>query len=72
MGVCEPLMPDVVTPKVHHNNRSYSADLPSDLAWWAVTQRTSKNHKLSKLRGGHLRGYDRLPGTIRYSSHVET
>ena len=30
--VCEPLMPDVVAPKVHQNNRSYmsSADLPSD------------------------------------------
>ena len=31
-SVCEPLMPDVVSPKVHQNNRSYvsSADLPSD------------------------------------------
>ena len=31
-GVCEPLMPDVVLPKVHQNNCSYvsSADLPSD------------------------------------------
>ena len=49
-GVCEPLMPDVVVSKAHQNNRSYvsSADLPSDsqrknLAWWAVTRRTSKN-----------------------------
>ena len=31
-GVCEPLMPDVVSPKVHQNNCSYvsSADLTSD------------------------------------------
>ena len=44
-GVCEPLTPDVVLPKVHQNNCSYvsSADLLSDslrenLAWWVVTQ----------------------------------
>ena len=32
MGVCEPLMPDVVSPKVHQNNCRYvsSADLPLD------------------------------------------
>ena len=32
MGVCEPLMPDVMAPKAHQNNCSYvsSADLPSD------------------------------------------
>ena len=31
-GVWEPLMPDVVSPKVHQNNSSYvsSAELPSD------------------------------------------
>jgi len=30
--VCEPLMPDVMAPKAHQNNRRYvsSADLPSD------------------------------------------
>ena len=53
MGVCEPLMPDVVVPKAHQNNRS-SADLLSDslhknLAWWAVTWRTLKNHKIVKI-----------------------
>ena len=60
-GVCEPLMPDVVLPKVHQNNCSYvsSADLPSDslcenLAWWAVTQRTLKNHKTVKIGGWAL------------------
>ena len=58
MDVCEPLMSDVVAPKVQQTNRSYvtSADLPSDslhkiLAWWAVTQRTLKNHKTVKLGG---------------------
>ena len=57
-GMCEPLMPDVVVPKAHQNNRSYvsSADLPSDsllqnFAWWAVTQRTLKNHKTVKIGG---------------------
>ena len=58
MGVCEPLMPDVVAPKAHQNNHSYvsSADLPSDslcknLAWWVVTRRTSKNHKTVQIGG---------------------
>ena len=48
-------MPDVVASK---RNRSYvsSADLPMDsirknLAWWAVTQRTLKNHKTVKIGG---------------------
>ena len=52
-GVCEP---DVMVPKVHQNNYSYvsSADLPSDLlrkdlAWWAITRRTSKNHNTVKI-----------------------
>ena len=42
-------------------NRSYvsSADLPMDsirknLAWWAVTRRTSKNHKTVKIGGWAL------------------
>ena len=44
--------------------RTIAADLPSDslhqdLAWRAVTWKTSKTKKLSKLGGGHL------PGTIR-------
>ena len=72
-GVCEPLRPDVVVPKAHENNCSYvsSDDLPSNslrknLAWWAVTQRTLKSHKLSKLVGGHLCRYGCLPRTIWY------
>ena len=43
MGVCKPLMPDVMVPKMHQKNCSYvsSADLPSDslcknFAWWEV------------------------------------
>ena len=60
-GVCEPLMPDVMVPKAHQNNCSYvsSADLLSDslyknLAWWAVTRRTLKNHKTVKIGGWAL------------------
>ena len=52
-GVCEP---DVVAPKAHQSFVS-SADLPSDslhknLAWWAVTRRTLKTTKPSKVGGG--------------------
>ena len=53
--VCEP---DVVAPKTHQNNHGYvsSADLPVDslrknLAWWAVTRRTLKNHNTVKIGG---------------------
>ena len=46
-------MPDVVAPETHQNNRSYVRQLSGptfdslrkNLAWWAVTWRTSKNHK---------------------------
>ena len=68
-GVCE----DVVVPKEHQNNRNYvsSVDLPSDslckiLAWWAVTQRTSKNHKAVKIRGWALARVWALVWTIQY------
>ena len=61
MSVCEPLMPNVVSPKVHQNNSSYvnSADLPSDslcenLVWWVVTRRTLQNHKTIKIGGWAL------------------
>ena len=70
-GVCEPLMPDVVVSKVHQNNCSYvnSADLPSDslhknLAWWADTQRTSKNHKTVKIGGWALAQDNTVPQTL--------
>ena len=58
MGMCEPLMHDVVAPKVHQSNRSYLSSaylhIPSDslrenLAWCAVTRRTVKNHKTIKI-----------------------
>ena len=46
------LMPDIVAPKAHQNSHNYvsSADLP----WWAVTRRTSKNHKTVKTGGWAL------------------
>ena len=69
-AVCEPLMPDVVSPKAHQNNRSYvsSADLPSDslrknFKWWAVTRRTSKNHKTVKIGGWALARDNTVLGT---------
>ena len=56
--MCEP---EVVAPKAHQSHLSYvsSADLPSDslrknLAWWAVTWRTLKNHKTVKIGGWAL------------------
>ena len=59
-GVCETLLPDVVVHEVHHNDHSYVRELSrstfsslrKNLAWWAVTQKTTK------LKGGCL------PGTI--------
>ena len=77
MGVRKPLMPDVVAPKAHQNNRSYvsSADLPSDslrkiLACRAVTQRTSKNHKTVKIGGWVLARVWALARAMWYSSMV--
>ena len=54
-GVCEP---DVVAPKAHQSYVS-SADVPSDslrtnLAWWAVTWKTLKNHKTVESGGWAL------------------
>ena len=56
-GVCEPLMPDVVAPEAHQYDCSYVREfsgptfdsLHKNLAWWLVTQRTSKNHKTVKI-----------------------
>ena len=67
---------DVVVPKVHQNNCSYvsSADLPSaslreNLAWWAVTRRTLKNHKNVKIEVWALArvwalAWDNLPQVV--------
>ena len=73
-GVCEPLKPDVVASKVQCSYVS-SADLPTNsirknLAWWAVTQRTSKTTKLSKLGGGRLLRHGHLLGTIWYEVNI--
>ena len=55
--MCEPLMPDVVAPEAHQNDRSYVLrelsgptfhPLRKNLARWAVTQSTSE---LSKVGG---------------------
>ena len=55
--MCEPLMPDVMAPEVHQYDCSYVREfsgptfvsLHKNLAWWLVTQRTSKNHKTVKI-----------------------
>ena len=47
--MCETLMPVVMVPEAHQNNRSYVCELSrptfesllNNLAWWVVTQRTS-------------------------------
>jgi len=38
-----------------------AANLRKNLAWWAVTRRTSKTTELSKLDGGGLCGDECLP-----------
>ena len=72
MVVGETLLPDVMAPEVHQNERSYihvqlymsSADLISFhyariLHGGQLHGRPQKNHKTVKIGGG------RLPGTIR-------
>ena len=79
MGVGETLMPDIVVPEPHQNDRSYVHEfsgptfdsLRKNLAWWAGTQRTSKNPtKQSKLECGCLHGEGCLPRTIQYLVHI--
>ena len=69
--MCEPLMPDVVAPEMHQNNRSYvrSADLPSDSLrenFSMVGCYTENPEKPQNLGGGRLHGYGRLLETIQY------
>ena len=62
--LCKPLMPDVMAPKTHSNNRSYvsSTDLPSEFSMvGGYTENLEKPQKLSKLGGGRLHGYWHLP-----------
>ena len=63
MGVCEALLPDVMVPETHQNDRSYVSELsgPSfnslhkNLAWWVVKWRTSKKkHETVKIGGWAL------------------
>ena len=73
MGVHETLLPDVMAPGACQNDCRYVRELSGlilgsvckNLAWWAVTQRTSKTKELSKLKGGHLHRNGHLPGTIQ-------
>ena len=54
--VCETLLPNVVAPEAYQNGCSYVHELSGptfdslrkNLAWWAVTWRTSKTTELSK------------------------
>ena len=70
MGVYETLMPDVMAPEAHQNDRSYVRELSGltfdslrkNLSSWSVTRRTAKKPKLG---GGCLLGGGRLLGTIR-------
>ena len=41
-GVCEPLMPDVVSPKVHQNNYSYLN--PAELPWSSLHENGGRLH----------------------------
>ena len=71
-GVCKILMPDVSAAEAHQNDSSYVSELSGptfnplrkNLAGWAVTRRTLRNHKLSKWGGGHLSRDGCLPRTI--------
>ena len=65
-GVCEPLMPGVMAPKVHKNNRSYICELSGPTFRFTMqefsmvggyTRRTLKNHKSIKI-GGWALGWD--------------
>ena len=66
-GVCEPLMPDVVAPKAHQNNRSYvsSGDLPSTQEFSMVGGYTGNPEKPQNCRNW---GVGACPG--QYGSHL--
>ena len=77
MVACETLLPDVVAPKAHQNDRSYVRELSGlNLAHyarilhggWLHRGPPKKKHKTVKLGGGCLCGDGCLPGTIRYAN----
>ena len=62
---------------MHNHCYVGSADLPSDslrknLAWWAVTRRTLKNHKTVKIWGWALARVWALARTILYKFNTVT
>ena len=71
-GVCEPLMPDVVAPKVHQNNRSYGGPTLgfTTRKFSRVDGYTENPEKPLNCQnwgvGACLVGYGHLLGTIRY------
>ena len=64
MDVCETLLLDVVAPEAYQNGCSYIHELSGpkfdslciNLAWLAVTQRTSKKKKQEHVRGSQAAG----------------
>ena len=79
MDVCETLMLDVV-PEANQNDRSYVCELSRPtfdslckiLAQWAVTRKTSKTTRLSKLGGAWAlaRGWALARDNMVYASSV--
>ena len=60
--MCETLILDVMVPEAHQNDCSYVRELSGltfdslrkNLAWWAITWRTSRNHKTVNIGGWAL------------------
>ena len=79
-GVFKTLMLDIMAPEAHQSDCNYVHELSrpplcKNLAWWVVTQRTSKTTKLSKLGPSHLCGDGHLPRDNTVSSaplHLHT
>jgi len=78
MGVCETLMPDVVSSNVHQNNCNLLCELSGPTFGFTTREFSMvggymhgdpwKTTKLLKLGGGRLHGYGRLLGTMWYLS----
>ena len=68
--MCVPLMPGVVVPEAHQDDHSCVSDLTlsshKNLAWWAVTRRTSKYYKTVKVGGWALARDNVVVLVLRY------